>query len=230
LSRSTTVKTLGAGLEYQSERFYTSVGEMYGEDAEMWTRATYGAGGKIMALTGPAPAAKAIIGSAKGVTNILGRPLKPVKNVYLKTADTEKIIDSLRIWGQTEGSVYATEYANSSRLMTFIDVKKVDVSLIHMKGDAAALFKPHEVTGIFSGIKRLTGQYKAPFGDIIIAEGGYSYNAASRVLTINKATIGGHAGQKTSDALWRLYGRRLGFDASTNILTGYLIYDYQMEK
>jgi len=212
LQRSDTVKTLGAGLEYQSEKFYKTVGEMYGYNAETWTRATYGAGGKIMALVGPAPAAKAIIGSAKGTTTILGRPLKPAKNIYLKTADTEKIIDSLRVWGQTEGSVYATEYANASRLMTFIDVKKVDVSLIHMTGDAAKLFKPHEVTGIFSGIKRLTGQYKAPFGDIIITEGGYSYNATSKVLTIDKATIGSHAGQSTGEALKRLWGRRLGID------------------
>lgn len=99
----------------------------------------------------------------------LVKPSNPPLLVITQQSNISSILESNRIWGSTEGSVYAS----TKPIVTAVDKFKTG----HMGNsegtfiftpEAAGLFKPHELEGLYSGLKRVAGQHKGPFGDIII--------------------------------------------------------------
>lgn len=129
--------------------------------------------------------------------------------------DRDLILNSRRIWGQTEGSVYSM---NTPNLPTWRATGGGSVSpnsaIFEFQG-ANNIFRQHEVTGPFSLIKRMLGQSKAGFGDITFEA---AEQIGSRVVNGNTIPIyrlngvqlqsGQFAGQSVSMASARLWGRR----------------------
>ena len=70
--------------------------------------------------------------------------------------------------------------------------------------EAAQLFRPHAIEGWYSGLKRALGQFKGPFGDIVIDAARFG----EKELTVLAAHVGEHVGQSTFRAASR-YVRRL---------------------
>jgi hypothetical protein len=97
-----------------------------------------------------------------------------------------------------------------------------DPGNIIFEGQAANLFHPHPVEGIYSGLKRILGQQKAGFGDIVFDASTSS--VSGNTLIIRNAALGSHAGQSTSMAVARLWGRRFGLDLPFTAGAGYLLY------
>ena len=135
---------------------------------------------------------------------------KTSKNIYMQTGDFSKVAESGRLWGQTEGSVYGMAIQDAPRWRSMVDAKTVDPGNITLTGEAAKLFKPHPIEGVYSGMKRLLGQYKAPFGDVVFDKSTSILEGNN--LIIKNATIGEHAGQTTRWAKQRLWGRRMLLD------------------
>ncbi|WP_163379593.1 DUF6531 domain-containing protein [Cyclobacterium sp. SYSU L10401] len=129
--------------------------------------------------------------------------------------DRDLILNSRRIWGQTEGSVYSM---NTPNLPTWRATGGGSVSpnsaIFEFQG-ANNIFRQHEVIGPFSLIKRMLGQSKAGFGDITFEA---AEQIGSRVVNGNTIPIyrlngvqlqsGQFAGQSVSKASARLWGRR----------------------
>ncbi len=151
--------------------------------------------------------------------------------------DMAKIKESGRIWGQTEGHVYAA----SKPIKTKWDRAKSGVhdekeGTVLFSGESAALFKNHEVKGIYSGIKNLAGQKRGPFGDIIIEEFREEVVAGKTVFVITKARRAKdaankseklHAGQSTLWAGTKATGRVVGIDGGIgagSAGTGFLLW------
>ena len=140
--------------------------------------------------------------------------------IYTTQNDINKIWDTQRVWGLTEGAVYGMPFPNAPRWRTMVNPHIRDPGDIIFKDGAASLFKPHEVWGPFSGIKKLVGQQKSDFGDIV-------FDQASRdgsVITVTAAHIGSHAGQSQLWAASRLWGRRsldIAMDAGFIVGVGY---------
>ncbi len=152
-----------------------------------------------------------------GIGAILN-PLRPAATWTLQ-GDREAILESKRIWGQTEGSVYAMDTPNLPVWRATGGGTVSPNSAIFEFEGINNVFRPHEITGPFSLLKRILGQSKAPFGDV----------AFSEAVQIGERTIGGNvipvyrlsgvnvlpgefAGQSTLKAASRLWGRR-GLDA-----------------
>jgi len=136
----------------------------------------------------------------------------PHNQVITVTEDISLIRASGRVWGQTEGSVYGMTTQGASRARTMANAKVRDPGTIVFEGQAASLFRPHPVEGWYSGLKRLLGQQKSGFGDIVFSAESAAWNAQAATLTIQQAQMGTHAGQSTLRALSRLWGRRLGIE------------------
>jgi hypothetical protein len=149
---------------------------------------------------------KVVPASVKGSSETPGN-----RTIYTVTADISKIAESGRVWGKTEGTVYGMAVDNAPRWRTSLGNKKVDPGKIVFEGQAADLFSKHPVEGIYSGIKRLVGQYKAPFGDIAFNKSTMSFDGST--LVIRDADVVPHAGQSTLTALSKLWTRRT-LDAS----------------
>ncbi|TCC94313.1 hypothetical protein EZ428_05945 [Pedobacter frigiditerrae] len=152
-----------------------------------------------------------------GIGAILN-PLRPAATWTLQ-GDREAILESRRIWGQTEGSVYAMDTPNLPVWRATGGGTVSPNSAIFEFEGINNVFRPHEITGPFSLLKRILGQSKAPFGDV----------AFSEAVQIGERTVGGNlipvyrlsgvsvlpgefAGQSTLRAASRLWGRR-GLDA-----------------
>jgi hypothetical protein len=137
---------------------------------------------------------------------------KPARltTIYNKTNDISKIYSEKRVWGMTEGRVYGMAIDDAPRWRMGIDSKDRDPGMLVFSDQAAELFSPHSVLGPFSLWKRLTGQYRARFGDIVIDE---AYQLGDRVY-VTRAHIGTHAGQSTATARWRATQREI-FDVSS---------------
>lgn len=103
------------------------------------------------------------------------------------------------------------EIPNASRMRTMIDPPTRDPGTIIFRGNAAELFTPHEAWGPFSGLKRLLGQQKAGFGDIIFDD---AYKVGNRIY-VYEAHLGPHAGQLSTEAAKRLWQRR-AFELTTD--------------
>lgn len=76
-------------------------------------------------------------------------------------------------------------------------------------------------------MKRLFGQRKADFGDIVIDMTTATRNGSE--LIVRNATIGSHAGQSTQWAMMKLRGRQFGIEPLGYAITawgGYRTYDY----
>lgn len=152
------------------------------------------------------------------------KPRNPPLLIVTRQDDVDKILDSKRIWGRTEGSVYgATKPAETAvdKLRTGVHGDKEGTFIF--TPEAAALFKPHEITGLYSAIKRGAGQYKGPFGDIIIEDARrVMVNGRPHIIVTKARRASGtgsevlHQGQKTSEAQARLLGRRAGLDTIAN--------------
>lgn len=143
--------------------------------------------------------------------------------IFTKTNDFSKILSSGRVWGQTEGSVWGMTSENASRWRTWIGSKTRDPGTLIFEGNAAKLFRPHPDEGWFSGIKRLLGQQKAGFGDIVFEESSMTL-LPNNTLVIREAALATHAGQSTEMALMRLWGRRLAIEPAP-IAVGYGTYE-----
>lgn len=170
-------------------------------------------GGAIRVATGGnffdgrAMAIDAAIGAAtSGVGAVVGalRGARAATQIINRTEDFTQVVNSNRLWGMTEGAVYGLSERGGiamTRKMT------QDVGSVVFKGEAAALFRPHEIRGIFSAIKTFSGQYKASFGDIV-----WNPQSAVRLgntLSVTSASIGAHAGQNSAWAAARYAGAYL---------------------
>ncbi|MCA0362547.1 MAG: DUF6531 domain-containing protein [Bacteroidetes bacterium] len=153
-----------------------------------------------------------------------------IDEVYTLQGDKNKIFQNPgkllselkgRLWGQTEGSVYAHELPNAPRWMSGANPKN-DPVIFQIKGPNAATFKDHEVTGFYSLLKRVLGQKKSGFGDInfdgvrntgtfqsVPKPGGGTQLAPVFELLNVESAQGNFSGQSTAKALSRLWGRRV---------------------
>lgn len=156
--------------------------------------------------------------------NLLNGTPGSAPKLYSAQNNVNEILAGKRIWGQTEGSVYAGTNPRTDGLAGYLantrEPRPGDVAFV-FEGQAASLFKPHEVTGPFGLIKRLGGQNKAGFGDIAIKEFTRGPNGEV-IITQAELLAGQHAGPK----LWgiftqgqRLAGRR-AFDATATAVLG----------
>lgn len=133
--------------------------------------------------------------------------------------DVKKILESKRIWGSTEGSTYGVAKPIETKwdkIKTGVHGEKEGTFIF--TPEAAALFKKHEFEGLYSGMKRAAGQYKGPFGDIIIEESKQVMVNGRPHIIVTKArrALGSpmelrHV-QTTTRANARLWGRRLGIE------------------
>lgn len=99
----------------------------------------------------------------------LVKPTNPPLLVITQQNNVSAILESARIQGRTEGSVYASTKPIETGWDKFKTGHTGDAEGIFIfTPEAAGLFKPHEIEGLYSGLKRAAGQYKGPFGDIVI--------------------------------------------------------------
>ena len=169
-----------------------------------------GGGGRAVTVHGGGRGAAGAAGLSEGTS--------PRRAIYtIIRDDFEKVVASQRVWGKTEGSVYGMAEANAPRWKTWIDRPGADPGRVVFTGKAAEAFKRHEVWGAYSGLKRLLGQHKAGFGDLMWAP----ENAVrvGNTLFVSEVQLGAHASQSTAWAAARLWGRRLGIDPASTYVT-----------
>jgi hypothetical protein len=105
-------------------------------------------------------------------------------------------------------------------LRTMADPPVRNSGTIIFEEDAARLFNPHPFEGPYSGLKRLLGQEKAGFGDIALD----SFTRSGNTLHVTSAHIVPHAGQSTTRAAARLWGRRLVIEPAATATVGIGLY------
>lgn len=163
--------------------------------------------------------------------------------IFSGANDINLIWGSQRYWGMTEGAVYGARLPVNTfwqRMKAMVGEKE---GLVVFQGDAAKLFHAHEIEGGYSMMKRLLGQHKAGFGDIVFTEASKHGNT----IIVTKARIDPmHAGRPKSapdgigtNTQWataRVWGRRIGIEpAATAVLptvgiaTLYMLYNYFTE-
>ena len=128
--------------------------------------------------------------------------------VFSRVNDVEKIWTSGRYWGQTEGAAYGARIPVDTwrrELAAGLSGMTKDGTVI-FQGEAANLFHAHEVEGPYSALKRLLGQQKAGFGDIVFLE---AVKQGDTIIVTRAILDAAHAGQTEAWALARLWGRRL---------------------
>jgi hypothetical protein len=155
--------------------------------------------------------------------------------IFSAVRELEAIWVSQRYWGMTEGSVYGAKMPVTTwqeRLKAGLLGMRREGTVV-FQGDAAKLFHAHEVEGPYSAMKRLLGQQKSGFGDIIIESAVKEGNTI--IVTQARLAAGEHAGQTTAWATARLWGRRLVLEplAAAGVASGgvyvYLGYDWLSE-
>jgi RHS repeat-associated protein len=169
--------------------------------------------------------------AARGVYRASAGTMSRPDRLFTAQQDADKILQSGRIWGQTEGSVYAGTQNNllarmgvPAWLRNTRQARPNDTTFV-FEGQAARLFQPHEVLGPLSLIKRLGGQHKAGFGDIRLLK-WHRHANGEIIVTEAELLAGQHAGGK----LWnlfgpaaRLWGRR-GFELGADATMGAIYY------
>ncbi len=139
--------------------------------------------------------------------------------IITRQDNVDDIMNSGKIWGSTEGSVYAAARPAETKwdkVKTGVFGDKEGTFIF--TPEAAGLFKPHEITGLYSGLKNAAGQYKGPFGDIVIESSKKTIIDGRPYIVITKARRAGaagedlHSGQNSAQAAARLAGRRIGLD------------------
>jgi hypothetical protein len=154
------------------------------------------------------------------------KPMNPPLLVITRQDNVKEIMESQRIWGSTEGSTYAAARPIETKwdkIKTGVHGDKEGTFIF--TPEAAVLFKPHEVEGLYSAMKRAAGQYKGPFGDIIIEESKQvMVNGRPHVIITKARRAAGTAKevrhvQTTGKASQRLWGRRLGIEPVANLST-----------
>lgn len=92
--------------------------------------------------------------------------------LYSLQGNADDILKTKRIWGQTEGRVWAMPELGAGAHksgMTRLDIPPPQEQLrLHFTGDAKNIFKPHAVWGPFSGWKAVAGQHNTKLGDVTI--------------------------------------------------------------
>jgi hypothetical protein len=155
--------------------------------------------------------------------------------IFSAVREVEAIWTARRYWGMTEGSVYGAKMPVTTwqeRLKAGLTGMRREGTVV-FQGDAAKLFHAHEIEGPYSAMKRLLGQQKAGFGDIIIESAVKEGNMI--IVTQARLAAGQHAGQTTAWATARLWGRRLALEplAAAGVGSGgvlvYLGYDWLSE-
>ena len=158
---------------------------------------------------------------------------KAAPKIYSVQGDIGKILESGRIWGQTEGSVYGMTYRNAPKWKSMSKSILEDPGVVVFEGQAAGLFKPHPIDGGWGAMKSGLGQYKAKFGDIVFTEAPIVTRLPNGQLqlVVHSAEVGPHVGQSMIFAYGRLWTRR-GIDlASTGAVAtllgigGYYTYE-----
>lgn len=152
------------------------------------------------------------------------KPRNPPLVIVTAQNDMDKILGGKRIWGRTEGRVYASHREMDGvidKLRTGVHDKKEGT--IIFSGDTAALFKPHEVKGLYSAYKRIAGQQRGPFGDIVIEEFKKEMIDGKLVVVITKARRAKdsahtsevlHQGQSTFKAARKVAARVVTLDGA----------------
>ena len=131
--------------------------------------------------------------------------------IYNVTNDINKIISSGRVWGNTEGAVYGLSIPNAPIWRTWANPKMRDPGFVIFEGQAASLCKPHPIEGPYSLMKRLLGQYKGPFSDIVFESEKaviHKLSDGKIQVTVREAWMGVHAGQSQCDAVVRYFSRK----------------------
>ena len=145
---------------------------------------------------------------ATRLANILNKMGTEGALVFSRVNDVEKIWTSGRYWGQTEGAAYGARVPVDTwqrELAAGLSGMTKDGTVI-FQGEAANLFHAHEVEGPYSALKRLLGQQKAGFGDIVFQE---AIKEGDTIIVTRAILDSAHAGQTEAWALARLWGRRL---------------------
>lgn len=130
--------------------------------------------------------------------------------IFSGANDIQLIWSSRRYWGQTEGAAYGARLPVTNFLQRMKAMIGKKEGLVIFQGQAAKLFSAHKVEGGYSAMKRLLGQHKAGFGDIVFD----SAIKQGNTIVVTKAHLATaaeiqHAGQTTGWALARLWGRRI---------------------
>lgn len=125
--------------------------------------------------------------SISGLSQLRPGHFRGPEKVYTVQDDATKILAGQafpggfwqRIWGQTEGAVYGMNdplaaWWRASKRPGWLQQMSEPV-IFRFEGEAARVFRRHEVSGLFSGMKNLLGQYKAGFGDLRIMTGMNSH-------------------------------------------------------
>jgi hypothetical protein len=168
------------------------------------------------------------------------KPRNPPLVIVTAQNDMSKIMDSKRLWGQSEGRVYGTQ----KEIVTKVDRIKSGVhdakeGTVVFSGDTAALFKNHDVHGAWSGMKNSAGQQRGPFGDIVIEEFKREIVDGKLVLVVTKARRAAgashsdevlHAGQSTLHARSKEVGRMAGLDAGIAASAGFYTWLYTTDN
>ncbi|MFA6031051.1 MAG: hypothetical protein WC969_14435 [Elusimicrobiota bacterium] len=144
---------------------------------------------------------------------------------------TRHIEGAQALQGAVAGGAAAQRLANARLAISRIGrqlragVKPKD-GLVVFQGDAAKLFQPHEVRGIYSGIKRVAGQQVTNGqGDIIITRA--VFNPETNTLTITGARMV-DAGERAflfqskAFAYSRMWGRRVFLDGGLTAATAFV--------
>ncbi len=132
-----------------------------------------------------------------------------------------------RVAATTERFVYGTRKEISTVWRQILSGARLKDGTVVFQGRAAELFRPHEVTGVYSLLKRAAGQMTTDgAGDIVITKA--FYNAESKTLSILDARMAGADEgkfllQREGWARARLWGRRLLLDPALTAGTGFAV-------
>lgn len=144
-------------------------------------------------------------------------------NVVFHTTDAlPEIQQSGRVAATTESFVYGSRRQINSLWRQFLSGVRPKEGLVVFQGQAAELFRAHEVRGMYSAFKRLAGQQiTSGAGDIIITKA--VFNAETKTLMILEARMAGDfimpAHGWAEGSLW---GRRVFLDGGLTSGTAFI--------
>lgn len=172
---------------------------------------------------------------AGGTFGIIGKGIGSFASrngpTYTLQGNAIDILRSERIWGMTEGGIYGMANNSFGRIRDYIRAtgggvqggRLGDAAIFEIPG-TANLFRPHEGIGPFSLLKRILGQRKAGFGDIVFDSVEQLASQTIKGIEVPayrligaKLLEGNFKGQSASWAASRLWGRR-ALDAT--LMTG----------
>jgi RHS repeat-associated protein len=156
----------------------------------------------------------------------LGAAASPSR-LFSMQGDMGKIIRDRRIWGMTEGRVWGTTKLGAGAARTgklLGDLPEMGQRVIfEFQGEAARVFRPVRVWGIFSGLKALGGQRATGLGDVRLDafEAPSAFDLATlsyrSIVTGAEVLAGKFAGQSAAKA-WTRAAWPVLFDMSSNLV------------